>query len=72
MKNWKKLTPREMWDFIDSAYLKHELKTEELMQRLGLKHEDYLKLRKNNSPVPDEVAENFFKNFKIEKDDMPT
>lgn len=55
------LTPREMWDLIDGIYLKHEMKIEDLMGMLGLEQEEFLRLRKNNLPVPIESVEAFLK-----------
>lgn len=52
MNEWDKLNPREMWDFIDGVYLRHQLKIDELMDHLGMEYEKYLQMRKENVPLP--------------------
>ena len=59
MGAWKGKSDREKWDIIDSFYLKQELSLDQLLELLGLEQEQYLKLRKNNLPLPGENFELF-------------
>lgn len=58
MSVWNNLTPREMWDIVDSFYLKNELEVKDLLRVLEVEHEEYLRLRKNNLPVPLKATKN--------------
>ena len=59
MNDWRKMSIREVWDLIDSVYLKPDEKIDDLMDVLGLDHQEFLRLRKKNLPVPEEAAQKF-------------
>lgn len=70
MKEWDQLKPREMWDFIDGVYLRHQLPIDELMDHLGMEYEKYLQMRKENVPIPAVRISKFLDRFGVYLDEL--
>lgn len=56
-KDWSKLSWRETWDYIDTAYLELGMNLKEFLVNIGLEENEYFKRRKNQEPAPVESLE---------------
>lgn len=52
-----KLSWRESWDTIDSAFLKLNLKLDDLVSLMGISETEYFKIRESDCPPPDGALE---------------
>tara|TARA_Y100001936_G_C16089571_1_gene684847 strand:+ start:4349 stop:4594 length:246 start_codon:yes stop_codon:yes gene_type:complete len=59
VKNKKHLNRswRESWDTIDSAFLKLDLKLDELVSLMGISENEYFSIRSKDSPPPEGALE---------------
>ncbi|MCO4753773.1 MAG: hypothetical protein KC478_04795 [Bacteriovoracaceae bacterium] len=56
-KNLSNLSWRESWDAIDSAFLKMDLKLEDLLGLMGISEKEYFERRNSDSPPPEGALE---------------
>lgn len=56
-KDWSKLSWRETWDFVDTAYFHMDMDLEEFLRFIGLDESEYFNRRKNQKRVPEHALE---------------